>query len=405
MRKTLCALLMLLTLIGFASMATGETAADITSKAIFTANGKKIKPKEMRDRKYTTYYTVKKGGRIEADGGQNLSAVKLQFYERAARCLVEACVEGEWQEVGEAGDYLSDYFSLPEGTRQVRLTNLSDSRMYLAEVTLYGEGEEPEDAPHWTQLSKADLMLVVAHPDDELLWFGGLLPTYAGERQLAVQVVYVVPTTPNRRLELLDGLAHCGVTAYPAFVGMRDVRANTLEGQYKKWNRNRLYEKMTELVRRYQPEVLVTQDFHGEYGHGAHRATADAAVKAVEYAAKEKKYASSAKAYGTWQVKKVYVHLYDKGQLSLDWHIPLDAFGGKDSMTVATEALACHASQMKHGWGMEEGGSNDNRLLGLYFTTVGEDSHGDDLMENIPADALLGAGADDADDGRNGTGR
>ena len=125
-------------------------------------------------------------------------------------------------------------------------------------------------------------MTLVAHPDDELLWFGGLLPTYAGERKLAVQVVYVVPTTPNRRLELLDGLQHCGVTAYPAFVGMRDTRSNTLAGQYKRWNKNRLFETMTGFVRRYKPDVLVTQDFNGEYGHGAHRATADAAVKAVE---------------------------------------------------------------------------------------------------------------------------
>ena len=54
MRKTLCALLMLLTLIGFASMATGETAADITSQAIFTANGKKIKPKEMQKQQICT---------------------------------------------------------------------------------------------------------------------------------------------------------------------------------------------------------------------------------------------------------------------------------------------------------------------------------------------------------------
>lgn len=140
---------------------------------------------------------------------------------------------------------------------------------------------------------------------------------------------------------------------------------------------------MTGFVRRYKPDVLVTQDFNGEYGHGAHRATADAAVKAVTYAANAQKYPDSAAAYGTWSVSKVYVHLYAEQQLKLDWHVPLTAFDGKDGETIAAEALACHVSQMKHGWAMEEGGDNDNTLFGLYATTVGPDVLGNDLMENI----------------------
>ena len=52
----------------------------------------------------------------------------------------------------------------------------------------------------WQDLDKAELMLLVAHPDDELLWFGGLLPTYAGQRGLKVQVVYAAAPSPFRRL-------------------------------------------------------------------------------------------------------------------------------------------------------------------------------------------------------------
>ena len=96
-------------------------------------------------------------------------------------------------------------------------------------------------------------MLLVAHPDDELLWFGGLLPTYAGDRHLAVEVVYAVPATPVRRLELLDGLWTCGVTAYPELLHMRDARSDTLEGQYKKWSKTAFYDKVTDAIRRYRP--------------------------------------------------------------------------------------------------------------------------------------------------------
>ena len=406
-RKMGWLLLLILLIMGIACAAQAETAEDLTASVTVTAAGKKTKPKKMRDSKYTTYYTLKKGGTLEfACDGKNLGGLKVQFYERASAGKVEALVDGTWTECGQVGDFLSDYVTMPENTTQIRLTNESNGRMYLAEFKVYGEGDEPEDAPHWVKAEKADIMLVVCHPDDELLWFGGLLPTYAGEKGLTVQVVYVVPATPNRRLELLDGLQKCGVTAYPSFVGMADARAKTLEGQYKRWNKKTLMKKMTALIREYQPEVLITQDFNGEYGHGGHRATADAATKSVTYAADSSKYTESAKEYGTWQVKKVYVHLYEENQIQMDWHQPLSAFGGQDSMTVATQALECHVSQMKN-WSMEEGGENDNSLFGLYYTNVGEDVHGNDFMENIPgydtdddsadADPDGGSSGDDAD--------
>ena len=383
-RRLVWLVLLTLLLTGWLCTAQGEAAEDLTKQVTVTAGGKTTKPRKMRDGKYTTYYSLKKGGVLEfACEGKTLGGLKLQFYDHAAAGTVEAYTGDSWTTCGTVGDYLSDYVSVPEGTTIIRLTNTSSGRMYLAEFKVYGEGDEPEDAPHWVQADKADMMLVVCHPDDELLWFGGLLPTYAGEKGLTVQVVYVVPSTPNRRLELLDGLQKCGVTAYPSFVGMQDARSKTLEGQYKHWNKNNLLKKLTALIRAYQPEVLITQDFHGEYGHGGHRATADAAVKAAAYAPKADKYKESAKEYGVWQVKKVYVHLYEERQIQLDWHQPLTAFDGKDGLTVATEALQCHVSQTKH-WQMEDGGENDNSLFGLYDTTVGEDVLGNDFMENIP---------------------
>ena len=59
-------------------------------------------------------------------------------------------------------------------------------------------------------LEKADLLALAAHPDDEILFLGGTIPYYAGEMGKAVQVAYLVPTMPYRRLELLDGLWLCG---------------------------------------------------------------------------------------------------------------------------------------------------------------------------------------------------
>lgn len=366
------------------SLAQLEEAQDITLDCTLTLGGKVSKKKEMRDRDYRTHHDIKKGGVIEADSAlEDITGVFLQFYDHSGVMLVEAEQDGAWVTAGETcGKYLTEYFPLPEGTRHVRITNKGKNRVMVAELTLYGEGSRPARSPQWHTLEKADMMLIVAHPDDELLWFGGMLPTYAGERDLAVQVMYLVPATPYRRLELLDGLWHCGVEAYPMFGGLRDAKAYDLKGQYGYWNRTQLLQKMIKILRQMKPEVVVTHDVNGEYGHGAHMACADVLKQAVPMAADATKYPKDAKKTGTWQVKKFYLHLWEENQVRFDWRTPLTAFGGKDGLTVATEALAFHVSQTKKGWQMEDGGPYDNALFGLQYTVVGEDT-GTDLMENV----------------------
>ncbi len=362
-----------------------EEPAALTKQCSFQLEPKgRFSAREVRDDNYRTYSPVGKGhSLVIRAGGRELGSVTLRFYDRATATEVWAECAGEWVPAGKAGTHLSEWVALPEGTTAVRLTNTARARMFLAEVDVYGPGERPADSPQWVDLERADLLVAACHPDDELLWLGGLLPTYAGERGYAVQVVYAVSSTPERRLELLDGLWHCGVTGYPAFLGMRDVYSKTLAGAYKKWNKNTLVSRCTTLLRRLRPLVVVTHDFAGEYGHGGHRAVADAVAVSLGKAADPAYAPAEAERLGTWQVRKCYMHLYGEGRIRLDWHRPLGAFGGKDGMTVAREAMAMHRSQTKHGWAIEEGGDYDNTLFGLYHTEVGPDEAGDDLFEHI----------------------
>ena len=389
-RKTLLALLLAFLCLTLDGTSLSETAArlpeaeNITKQVSIHLSSNSKRLPELRDGKYKTYLTLRAGGAIEMDGkGQELGGVFLQYYDRTAPCAVEIWNGEGWVNVADCGTYLTEWVALPAGTTKARLLNGDKARLMLAELTVYGPGSRPARATEWTTTDKADIMLVVCHPDDELLWFGGLLPTYAGERGLRVQVVYAVPSTPNRRLELLDGLWHCGVHIYPQFLGMRDAHSYSLTKQYKLWNRGTLQSRITEMIRRFKPEVLVTHDMKGEYGHGGHKAVADSTVLSITHAANPEKYADSAAEWGTWQVKKCYVHLWEQARVRYDWHKPLAAFDGKDGMKVATEALAFHRSQTGHGWEMEEGGPCDNSVFGLYSTTVGADEAGDDLMEHI----------------------
>ncbi len=365
------------------SFAEAEEAQEVTAACTISTSGTKRDVSTLIDGKYQTKYTLRPGGVLEFSSTDVLSGVYLQYYEVPYTCEIRVQQNGEWITVAAPGPYLSDWAALPEGTTAVQLVNAGREKIYFSEVSIFGAGERPAYIPQWETLEDCDLMLVVAHPDDEHLWFGGLLPTYACERGLDVQVCYVVPTSARRKLELLDGLWHVGVTAYPTFLNMPDKNGRTLKGQYEQWTRTTLDGRLVRAIRRYQPEVIVTHDFAGEYGHGAHKAAADAASRCIHLAANPDKYSASRDEYGVWSVSKLYIHLYEENPIQLDWTQPLAAFGGKDGITVATEGLACHVSQVNSGWTMEDSIRYDNSKFGLYYTTVGPDVACNDFMENI----------------------
>ncbi|MBR1683580.1 MAG: PIG-L family deacetylase, partial [Clostridia bacterium] len=364
----LLALLAVLTLLP-ASLA--DEAREITDSCRFTKSGKNIKHLEnMLDRDYRTFLSVYRGNPLEIDaGGKTMGALYLQYSERPVPGTVEAFVGGVWEKVQDIGSYLTEYVPLPYGTTRVKLFDTSKSRMFIAELYVFAPGTQPDFCATWHTGEKADLMLIHCHPDDEVLWFGGLLPTYTA-LGYEVQVVTVVPATPVRRLELLDSLWHCGVTRYPYTLGLADTHASTLAGQYRRWDKAGLIVSMAKAIRIYRPEVIVSHDLEGEYGHAAHMATADCAREAFTAAADPGSYRQKLGKYAVWQAKKLYLHLYAKGRITMDWHTPLPAFGGKDGITVATEAFAFHKSKQKT-WHIEDAGAYSNAEFGLVTSLVG----------------------------------
>ena len=282
-----------------AAFAAAAPARDITSECTMLPGSKKKEFKKAMDGNYRTYWNSYAGEgaaiQVTVPEGEEASGVWLQWYEHEHAVAVQVKDEqGEWAEYGRSeGIFLSDYLPLPEGTKEFRIANPAGEKksppMPLAEIHVYGQGELPPEVQVWQKpAEKADLMLVAGHPDDEILWFGGILPRYAGVEKKAVQVCIMVPTLPRRRLEELDGLWTCGVKNYPVFGHFRDFFSLSLKDQYKRWDKTVVYRTVTGWIRRFQPEVVITHDIKGEYGHGAHRACADAVIQGLELAADEK---------------------------------------------------------------------------------------------------------------------
>lgn len=293
--------------------------------------------------------------------------------------------QGEWETIAKGGDeFIAQYIPMPPTTKEFRITGEHPgSRLQICEIVVVTPGRLPQDFQLWqTPPEKADLMHLVSHPDDELLWFGGLLPTYAGEQKKDVVVVCAAFRNYHRRLEMLDGLWTAGVKYHPIFIGLEDYLTSNMFTVIDSWGRQRALSKVVTMYRKYKPDVVVLQDIRGEYGHGVHRAFTNICQHAVESAASISYEIEEVVRYGVWDVPKVYIHLYEENQIRMDWKQPLAAFDGKTGLEVATEAFRKHVTQQGH-WDVWDGGDWDNALFGLWHTTVGPDVKGGDMFENI----------------------
>ena len=382
-------ILALLTLMLLAPAAFAQTAAEITARCALSGAGKKTLER-MTDGDYRTHWDSSSNSfaYVEIEAEEAIGGVYVQFYDEAAAFEVQAKDEsGAWQTVAEQdGAFLAEYAALDAGAKAVRIRPKDGKgRLFIAELHIFGEGDAPDWVQQWeAPLAKADLLALAAHPDDEILFLGGTIPYYAGEMGKKVQVAYLVPTMPYRRLELLDGLWLCGVKNYPMIGHFPDKYQLTLKGMYeqKGWSRESVYRFVAEAYRACRPDVVVTQDVNGEYGHGAHRAVADAAQAAIALAADEK-YQEKMTHSEPWQVKKLYLHLYEQNPVKMDWRKPLAAFGGQTAFDLASRAFECHISQQRTDYHVEDFGPYDNSKFGLAYSSVGEDVQKDDFFENL----------------------
>jgi len=131
--------------------------------------------------------------------------------------------------------------------------------------------------------------------------------------------------------------------------------------------------------------VVLTHDFNGEYGHGNHKTTAYAVDKAVLLAQDASYDPESAAEYGTWEVKKLYIHLYEENPITIDFNVPLSSFGGMSAYDVARQALEQIRSQLKYPWLVYVHDEEEYSCAdwGLRYTSVGLDVDKNCFFENI----------------------
>ena len=285
----------------------------------------------------------------------------------------------------------------------------------ISEVHAFSSGELPEWVQVWQPpCQQADLILVSTHSDDEQLFFAGVLPYYAIERNLQVQVVYTVQhfevynsKDHKRPHEQLDGLWKVGIKNYPIISEFPDLYAESKDRETAIRQAKKVYENyginyddfaeyFTECIRRCKPLVIVTHDLNGEYGHGVHALTAEAVINAIECSNDQEKFSDSFEKYGKWQVEKTYLHLYEENPIVMNFDEPLESLNGKTAFQVTQDGFQCHKSQhwtWFYEWIYGKQGNEITKSTqiksyspcnyGLYQTIVGDDISGGDFFENV----------------------
>lgn len=285
--------------------------------------------------------------------------------------------------------FIHQYYPINEKTTKLEiiLKNNDKSNKGMAGIRVYQKGKVGVSVEHWEKpkAKGCDLMVVSGHRDDELLFFGGTIPYYNNVKNKSVYTVYMSGNDRERIREALAGQWSMGVKTYPIFMGYDGGYHDGIKGTLKDWGgESACIAKLVEKIRCYQPEVIVTHDVNGEYGHPTHKTTAYLVSQAVTMAADKNKYPASYKKYGTWQVKKVYKHYTNKNPITMNWDKHYKKLDGKSPYQQALVAFDKHRSQHKN-WSMNSPKVTKypNNKYGLVYSKVGNDKKKNDFFEHI----------------------
>ncbi len=301
--------------------------------------------------------------------------------------------------------FLHELVKLTSPSASITINIESNSR--ICGIYAFTEGELPDFVQEWKPpCSEADILAFSTHADDEILFLGGVLATYGGEQGLPVQVCYMTNYWNGLRIrehEKLDGLWESGIRNYPVNGDFDDIYSETLEAAKTTYNYDDVLEYVTGQIRTFKPNVVVTQDLNGEYGHGGHMLLASAVTEAVSNSMDSSFYPEQAATIGTWDVPKTYLHLYSESPIWLDLNTPLDKLGSRTAIETAKDAYLKHVSQQWCWFYVSDTYQYSCAKFGLYRTTVGADtqtgynpdgsisSSGGNMLENITTKAEAAA--------------
>lgn len=366
------------------ALADDEEATDYTHRCEFRSDGYSAAAVRILSPNFDAYQSFDSGAVFTLSWGDDVPARQLCLQWRK---LPEDVTITQYD--AEGNELLHETpQSLPEtitpilaDARSVAVT-AGEAGMSVIYCRVYGEGTLPEPFHAWQETpDKLDYLLISTHPDDDVLYLGSIVPVYGAEQGYTGTIAYVTCRTRERMTEAENGAWTMGLRYRPLFLGFLDVPRDAPKEKKDKFVYEEVLLAVVRLYRTYRPLVVVAQDKNGEYGHWQHKVTSKAAVEAAALAADPDYDPESAAVSGTWQVQKVFLHLYDENCITVDAHAPLSFFDGDDAYTVARRAFKKHKTQQEFGFAVTR--DDAKYAFNRFGMATGVVEAGDDLFDNI----------------------
>lgn len=229
-------------------------------------------------------------------------------------------------------------------------------------------------------MKPVDLLVVAAHPDDEVATFGAIIPhSLVLGRTVAVACLTRQADTEIAALrenELRASLRTCGLPNEPVLGSFPDCgyvapgRFESLAWVWERWGgRDAATAYMASLYRRFRPRVVFAHHPEtGEYGHPNHMAAGWACVDAWDQL-----HAAGDPATPC----KIYVRSDAADAWHPDWFAPQPALDGRSPAELGAAALACHRSQS-----CADAGIRPYLRYRTIRSRVGDDALRCDILEN-----------------------
>lgn len=340
----------------------------------------------MTDGSYHTASSFSSGDSIIITAPENKNIYGIYIKWDAPVLPYTILADGTSFQGGTYG-FLHEYIPFENGCNKITL-QIESNDMKICSLTILDTLEIPEAIQVWNPpVENADICMISAHSDDEILFLGGIIPTYGMEQNAKIQLIYMTEYWTGAKIrehEKLDGLWADGLRNYPVCANLPDYYAETLEEAERIYNLEDATNYLAGAFRYFKPQVIVTHDFNGEYGHGFHQFTAKAVSLALE-AAQDNAYTITNSQYASLaphSIAKAYFHLYPNNPIHLDLHVPLTSMDNMTALDIAKSAYKQHVSQQWCWFYVSDEYEYSCANFGLYHTTVGNDTQ-NNMLENI----------------------
>lgn len=377
MRRRTIALILLISILSLAGFARAEEAKNLNQQGVWTfAGGKCVSRGDfINDNNSESRRALQMGKtlRIRFSGNEKPAFLGVEWFSKPTGAVIER-YDAQRQLLGS--DTVNELYvsitALEEGTKEI-VIRASKATLVIAEVDVFGAGTLPEPYHPFLPLpEKLDYMVIVAHPDDDVLFLGAVVPYLGAEEGLIGTIVYMTnPTLHQRHAEALNGAWTMGLRYQPIFWNMHDVYVNSMAQLSKYVSREDTVRYLVRLIRKYRPVVLFTHEPEGEYGHMQHRFVSATLREAVIMAQDAEYDAWSQEQHGTWQVQKLYLHDYEQAEVYclFDPDEPLRAFDGKTAYEICRAAYKKHVSQKSRAYAVNRYGDHPNsfNFFGLAY--------------------------------------